>query len=86
MPELSRFFGIIVSMNYNEHAPPHFHIRYGQFKAMMRIKDLSLMEGNFPPRAMGLVVEWALLHRDELQKSWELAEARAELPKIQPLE
>jgi len=59
MPEISRFFGIIITMYYNDHAPPHFHVRYGQQKALIAIESLSVLQGNLKPRTLGLVVEWA---------------------------
>jgi hypothetical protein len=55
MPELCRFFGIIITMFYDDHAPPHFHVRYGEHKAIMTIDSLMLLEGHLPPRALGLV-------------------------------
>lgn len=86
MPELSRFFGIIIAMYYNDHAPPHFHARYGNHKAIIDIETLALIEGSLPARALGLVTEWAALHRDELRTAWQAARSHAELPKIAPLE
>lgn len=86
MPELSRFFGIVIAMFYNDHPPPHFHARYGSHRAIIEIESLSLIEGSMPPRALGLVTEWASLHRDELRQAWRLAEAREPLPSISPLE
>ena len=66
MPEISRFFGIIVAMFYNDHAPPHFHVRYGDQKAIIAIETLRIIGGELRPRALALVVEWATLHQDEL--------------------
>jgi hypothetical protein len=66
MPEISRFFGIIIAMFYNDHPPPHFHVRYGGMRAVVGIEDLVLLEGNLSPRVLGLVVEWAARHRSEL--------------------
>ena len=54
MPEISRFFGIIVAMFYNDHAPPHFHVRYGEQKAIIAIETLRLLEGKLKPRTLGL--------------------------------
>jgi phosphomannomutase len=59
LPEISRFLGIIISMFYDEHNPPHFHARYGEFKIAVGVKDLQVLEGHFPPRVLGLVIEWA---------------------------
>jgi Domain of unknown function (DUF4160) len=86
MPELCRFFGIIITMFYDDHAPPHFHVRYGEHKAIMAIDSLMLLEGHLPPRALGLVAEWGALHQDELRDDWTLAAQRAPLKKIKPLE
>ena len=86
MPEISRFLGIIISMNYNDHAPPHFHARYGGDQAIIEIETLHVLGGRLSPRVMGLVVEWALLHRDELLEDWRLARESAPLKRIAPLE
>ena len=53
MPEICRFLGIIIAMNYGDHPPPHFHARYGDFKAMIGIAALQLVEGRLPPRGAG---------------------------------
>jgi len=73
-------------MFYNDHEPPHFHVRYGAQRARFAIEDLRMMDGNLGPRARGLVVEWATLHQDELQKEWLLAKSRRPLFRISPLE
>jgi hypothetical protein len=86
MPEISRFFGIIISMYYSDHNPPHFHARYGEHKAEITIGTLTVIAGRLPPRALGLVMEWAALHRDDLMVDWELARQVAELNRIAPLE
>lgn len=86
MPEICRFFGIIIAMYYNDHAPPHFHVRYGNQKAAIDIATLGIMEGELSPRALGLVMEWAALHREELKNDWELARLHAPLAQIAPLE
>jgi uncharacterized protein DUF4160 len=86
VPEISRFFGIIITMNYNDHAPPHFHARYGSNQAIIDIQTLEVLGGRLGPRVMGLVVEWALRHRGELQENWQLARDSAPLNRIAPLE
>lgn len=86
MPEICRFFGIIITMNYNDHMPPHFHVRYGEQKAVIAIPTLTLLVGWLSPRVFGLVMEWAALHHDELQVNWDLAREQAPLKKVQPLE
>lgn len=85
MPEISRFFGIVIRMYYNDHAPPHFHAEYGSGEAQVRIDPLGLLHGNLPPRAVALVMEWAALHRNELLTDWELARQSARLNKIEGL-
>jgi hypothetical protein len=86
MPEISRFFGIIVFMYFDEHNPPHFHVRYGEDRAVISINELKLMEGKFPKRALALVLEWANEHRDELLKNWNSLETTGDYSKIAPLE
>ena len=86
MPEVSRFFGIVIAIYYKEHAPPHFHARYGEHDAQVEIGTGRLMAGSMPPRAQHLVVEWSQLHHTELIENWKLAEQRQPLRRISPLE
>jgi hypothetical protein len=84
MPEICRFYGIIIQMFFNDHNPPHFHVVYGDFKAVININD-EIVEGFMPKRALKLVFEWMELHKTELLANWELAQ-NGELPKkIEPL-
>ncbi len=85
MPEISRFYGIIVSMFYDEHNPPHFHARYGEYKIAIDINSLRILEGRFPPRALGLIMEWAFLYKNELLKDWEIMAQNLPPEKIEPL-
>ena len=85
MPTISRFFGIVISMYFDDHAPPHFHARYGHEKAQFRIDPPGLLEGELSPRALGLVVEWARLHRDELVADWKREQMCEPLADIEPL-
>jgi hypothetical protein len=73
MPEMSRFFGIVIKIFYNDHAPPHFHAEYGEDEILLEIETLAVYRGWLPARALGMVLEWAALHRDELSQDWELA-------------
>lgn len=73
-------------MYFREHNPPHFHARYGEHKAEIAIQTLSVIAGRLPPRVLGLVMEWAALHRDELMGDWELARQGGVLNRIAPLE
>lgn len=85
MPEISRFFGIIISMNYNDPAPPHFHARYEGDQAIIDMATLQVLGGRLGARVMGLVVEWALQHQDELWEDWRLARADTPLNRVAPL-
>ncbi|GHT51378.1 hypothetical protein AGMMS49982_08630 [Bacteroidia bacterium] len=84
MPEISNFYGIVITMLFNEHNPPHFHVKYGEYKAKISIRD-GIVEGTLPRRALNLVFEWLDLHRDELLANWEKIENRKALDKIEPL-
>jgi hypothetical protein len=86
MPEISRFFGIIIAMFWDEHNPPHFHARYGQLNAAIAIDSLEVLEGNLPPRVLGLVIEWASQHKKELMVNWKKARNEKPLNKIEPLQ
>lgn len=72
-------------MFYNEHSPPHFHADYGEFNAEISIRDLVIINGILPPRALGLVIEWASQHKSELLENWDLAESKQVLKRIEPL-
>jgi hypothetical protein len=86
MPEISRFLGIVIAMLYNDHVPPHFHVRYGDHYAAVVIDPPALLAGSLPPRVLGLVIEWATLHRDELLADWERARGQLPLHPVAPLE
>lgn len=85
MPKLSEFFGIAIYMYWEDHGPPHFHARYAGQKASIAIEDLSVLAGRLSPRALGLVIEWAALHRDELGAAWQRAVQNEPLGTIEPL-
>ena len=86
MPEISRFYGIIITMYYSDHPPPHFHVRYNEWRAVVRIDDMALIEGLLPGRVSAMVKEWGMAHRDELRANWKLTEARRPLAHVTPLE
>jgi len=73
MPTVSRFFGIVISMYYDDHLPPHFHAKYAEHKAKVVIETLEIYEGRLPRRVFALVLEWAALHRAELWANWQRA-------------
>jgi hypothetical protein len=74
MPEISRFLGIVVAMYFAEHNPPHFHVKYNEYAAVMSIAELNVMEGRLPARVRGLVEEWAEIHREVLLEMWNTKE------------
>ena len=86
MPELCRFYGIIIRMYFSDHGPPHFHARYGGEEALVGIDTLAVLHGRLPPRAQGLVVEWASLRQDELREAWDRAQRQEPLGRIAPLD
>jgi hypothetical protein len=86
VPELSRFYGIIIRMFYGDHPPPHFHAVYQNEVIQVNINTLEVIEGDMPRRARALVLEWAALHRAELRQAWDLASRNQAPSKIQPLE
>ena len=85
MPEICRFYGIIIRMYYDDHNPPHFHAFYGGDEAWININTLAVFSGSLPARALGLVIEWASMHQDELRRDWELAKNQQKPEKIKPL-
>jgi hypothetical protein len=86
MPQVSRFFGIIISMFYDEHNPPHFLATYGDSNAEIEINGLSVLAGKLPSRALGLVIEWASQHQSELLENWNRIENGQTIEKIAPLD
>jgi len=86
VPRISQFFGIVIVMFYDDHAPPHFHARYAEHEATVAIATLDLLEGYLPRRALGLVIEWATLHQRELMSDWDKARRGLPLDPIPPLE
>jgi hypothetical protein len=85
MPEISRFLGMVIVMYFKEHAPPHFHVKYGGQRGAFSIHELKLIEGKLSPRIISLVLEWAFQHRDELLENWRRVERREDLLEIEPL-
>lgn len=86
MPEVSRFYGIVIGIFYNDHAPPHFHAVYGEHRAKIDIASGNVIEGKLPRRAFALVSEWRMLRLDALDAAWREAQARRPFRKIAPLE
>jgi hypothetical protein len=86
VPEISRFFGIVIAMYFNDHDPPHFHARYGEQRGRFAIEDLRMIDGTMSLRVRGLIIEWASQHQQELIDNWDRTRTRQSLRKIEPLE
>ena len=85
MPEISRFLGIVIGIFYSEHGLPHFHAVYGEHEISVEVES-GTIHGEFPARALRLVLEWASLHKQELLENWQLARQGQPLKRIAPLE
>jgi len=81
MPEICKFLGIVISMYFDEHNPPHFHVRYNEFRASVEIHTLNILAGDLPAKVRGLVQEWAEPHKKELLEMWD----SKDFHKIEPL-
>lgn len=68
MPEIARFYGIVIKIFFGDHPPPHFHVMYGEYNALFDIKSLDMIEGDLPRRAQKLVGEWARINQSELSR------------------
>jgi hypothetical protein len=82
MPEIARFYGIVIKLFFGDHPPPHFHAVYGEHVGLFNIETLEMIEGDLPKRAKKLVVEWATLNRKGLKEIWN----SQEFHKLPPLE
>lgn len=85
MPEISLFYGIRVTMYYDDHNPPHFHVEYAGNKAIIDILNASVMRGALPNKQLKLVLAWCVIHQDELMQNWELSKQSLPLNRINPL-
>jgi hypothetical protein len=86
MPTISQFYGIIIRMFFDDHAPPHFHVEYAEYKAVVDIRRLEVTEGKLPRRAQELVLDWAELHQAKLLENWTLCEMKQTPHKLPPLQ
>jgi hypothetical protein len=86
MPELSRFFGIIIRMYYDDHPPPHFHAFYGDLEMQVGIDPIAILNGRLPRRAVSMVVEWAALHQHDLMENWQRLKTQQTTIRIDPLD
>jgi hypothetical protein len=85
MPTLSIFYGIVIQIYWFDHAPPHFHARYGEHEVQVDIRAIAILHGSLPRRAEAMVLEWTRAHQTELMMAWELASTGTPPAKIAPL-
>lgn len=85
MPTISIFYGIVIQMFWREHGLPHFHALYAEHEAVIDVRDLRVLRGKLPRRAMAMVLEWAAAHRDELMEDWRLCTQLKPPKAIEPL-
>lgn len=86
MPEICRFFGIVIRMFFDDHGAPHFHAVYGRHTISVAIEGPAVLSGSLPPRALGMVLEWATLHHDELDENWRRMRRSEPPKKLRPLQ
>lgn len=86
MPTISSFYGILIAMYWREHAPPHFHAEYGEHEALIDIRELRVLQGRLPRRALELVLDWAELHQAELLSNWDRGQLQQPFASIKPLD
>ncbi len=87
MPIISLFYGIKITMYFDEHRPPHFHAEYNGNKAEVLIRDAKVIQGALPKKQLKLVLAWAVMHEEELMENWnEIEKGTMKLKKIQPLQ
>lgn len=85
MPELSRFYGLIILLRFREHPPPHFHVKYQEHQASINMATLETTAGWLPTRAKALMLEWASEHREEMLAAWNEVQSGRTPEKIAPL-
>ena len=85
MPEISLFYGIRITMYYEDHNPPHFHAEYNGYKVLIDINDIYVIKGYLPAKQLKLILAWCVIHQDELMQNWELAKDGMPLNHIAPL-
>jgi hypothetical protein len=86
MPEISRFYGIVIKMYYSDHAPPHFHAEYGEQELIVGIAPITILAGSAPPRVRSMVLEWAALNQQALQQNWDRCRHAQPPESVTPLE
>ena len=85
MPTICVFYGIYVTMYWNDHSPPHFHAAYGSQTVLIDIRTTSVLQGDLPKRELKLVLQWAREHKQELMENWNLCQKGQHPHQIAPL-
>jgi hypothetical protein len=85
VPEISRFFGIVIRMFFDDHPPPHLHAQYGERSALVALQPIAVIESDLPARAASMVLEWTALHQQELLENWERLHTSRPPVKVAPL-
>ena len=85
MVTVSRFYGIEIIFRFNDHDPPHFHAKYGEYWLEFGIRPLQVLAGNAPRRVVALVMEWAQMHEAELATNWDACRTGGQPSRIDPL-
>ena len=85
VPRISAFYGVVITMMWRDHHPPHFHAAYGAGRASIEIDPLVIRTSTLPPRQLGMVIEWGALHQAELMANWQLARRHEPLVPVDPL-
>jgi len=86
MPIISQFYGIIIRMFFDDHAPPHFHAEYAEYEIVVTIQPIRILQGDAPRRVTSMVLEWAALHQEELMADWQKCKELKALESIPPLD
>lgn len=86
LQEVSRFFGMVISMRYDEQMPPHFHVRYGEHRAIVALDTMRLIDGFLSPRVLGFICEWSAVHRHALIRNWWRSMEGRSLLAVEPLD
>jgi hypothetical protein len=85
LPTISVFYGIVIQMFWRDHAPPHFHALYAEHEALVDVREVRILRGSLPPRALAMVLEWAAQHQRELMEDWSLCSQLKAPRRIDPL-
>lgn len=86
MPTISMFYGILIKMFFDDHAPPHFHAEYAEYELVVTISPIKIIRGEAPKRVKSMVLEWTALHQEELLADWNLCKNECTPVRIEPLE